>query len=315
MRAVGVTRAGGPDVLAVVEVPLPVPRPGQVRIRVHAAGVNPADFGIRELGDRGIMSGPPPWVPGMDAAGTVDLVGEGVSRLAAGDRVMAIVSPFGTRTGAQAEYVIVPEDSAVVIPDGLSMARAATLPMNGLTATVALRHLALEPGDVLAVTGGAGYLASYAIPLAKERGLEVVADAAPSEAELVRSYGADRVVERGPGLADRLREAYPDGVAAVLDAASVGGGILPAIRSGGEVLVVTMWQDGTERDIRITPLRVGEYAKDREGLESVADAARRGVLVPRIVGDVGPEAVGDAHRAMAARGVRGRYVVRFAEGD
>ena len=144
-----------------------------MRVEVRAAAVNPTDIGLRASGAENLE---PPWIPGMDLAGVVESVGEGVDRLSVGDEVMAAVTPRRPEGGAQAELVVVPEASAVLVPDGATMTEAATLPMNGLTALRGLDMLELPSGATLAVTGGAGLLASYAIPLAKARGLVTVAE-------------------------------------------------------------------------------------------------------------------------------------------
>ena len=105
--------------------------------------MNPTDCGLRA---RGIDDLPPPWTPGMDAAGTIESVGPGVTRLAVGDRVMATVMPRRADGGAQAELLVVPAASVVAVPEGASLAEAATLPMNGLTAMRGLELLDLEGG-------------------------------------------------------------------------------------------------------------------------------------------------------------------------
>src|ERR687885_2438122 len=130
MRAVGVTEFGGPEALSVVEVPEEHAGPGQVRLRVTAAAVNPTDTHARAgaYADRDPVK-TPPWVPGMDAAGVVDEVGEGVDRLSVGDRVMAVVVPSGAH-GAYRESLVLPAASVVPVPAGASDAEAATLPMN-----------------------------------------------------------------------------------------------------------------------------------------------------------------------------------------
>ena len=205
MRAIGVTEYGGPEMLHEVDVPAETLGAGEVRVRVSKATVNPTDAGVRaglrSGGDRpeGIAD-----VPGMEVAGEVVEVGAGVEALAVGDRVMGIVVPSGTH-GAYRDEVVLPAASVVPTPSGVSDAEAATVPMNGLTARLALDLLHLEPGQVLAVTGAAGALGGYVVQLAKADGLTVVADAAEKDEELVRSLGADVVVERGPGVAEAIR--------------------------------------------------------------------------------------------------------------
>src|SRR4051794_5148423 len=116
MRAVGITQPGGPEVLEVVDREVREPGPGEVRIAVRAAAVNPTDIGMRQFGGGDKL--PAPWTPGMDAAGTVESVGDGVDRLNPGDEVMAAVMPRRAEGGAQAEQIVVPEASVVPIPDG-----------------------------------------------------------------------------------------------------------------------------------------------------------------------------------------------------
>src|SRR4051794_4324522 len=143
-HAVGLFEFGDPDVLGVVERPTTDPGEGEVRIRVQAATVNPTDLGFRS-GARAeaLAEFDAPYVPGMDAAGTVEAVGDGVDRLAPGDFVMAAVMPVRAEGGAQSETLVVPSASAVKIPHGVSVEEAATLPMNGLTAIEALDMLDL----------------------------------------------------------------------------------------------------------------------------------------------------------------------------
>ena len=228
MRAVGVVSFGGPDALETVE--LPEAGPGEVRIRVRAT-VNPTDTGLRS-GARAaqLKEIPPPYVPGMDAAGVLDQIGEGVSTaLQPGEHVMAIVVPNGSH-GAYSELLVVPVESVARVPAGSSDAEASTLPMNGLTARMALDQLDLQPGQTLAVTGAPGAVGGYAIELAKAEGLRVVADAAPADEQLVRDLGADIVVARGDDFADRVRDAVPEGVDGVVDAALLDQLVVPAVR-------------------------------------------------------------------------------------
>jgi len=199
-------------------------------VAVAAAGVNPTDIGLRAMGADGID---PPWTPGMDAAGTVESIGTGVERVNVGDRVMAAVSPRRPDGGAQAALLVVPEASAVPIPDGATLEQAATLPMNGLTALLGLDLLGLAPGQTLVVSGGAGVLGSYVIPLASERGLRVIADARPEDEELVRSFGADVIVPRGEQFNDAVREAAPAGADALFDTALLGRSGFAALADGG----------------------------------------------------------------------------------
>jgi NADPH2:quinone reductase len=308
-RAVGITEPGGPEVVRVVEREVREPGPGEVRLGVRAAAVNPTDIGLRERGAEGL---PPPWVPGMDAAGVVESVGAGVEHLAVGDEVMAGVAPRRPEGGAQAELVVVPAASTVPVPDGLSAEPAATLPMNGLTALHGLDLLALAEGQTLLVTGGAGLLASYVIPMAKQRGLRVLADASPEDETLVRGFGADVVLPRGDALVAAIHTESPDGVDAVFDTALLRREMFPAIREGGAFAVVRTWDgEDVEQGIRIEKVQVWTALERTDWLWEVRELAERGVLVPRVAETYPPEAAGEAQRRMEAGGLRGRAVIVF----
>ncbi len=308
-RAVGIVEPGGPEVLQVVERDVREPAAGEVRLAVRAAAVNPTDVGLRQ---RGAEELPPPWVPGMDAAGVVESVGAGVEHVAAGDAVMAAVLPRRPEGGAQAELLVVPAASVVGVPAGATLEQAATLPMNGLTALLGLELLDLAAGATLLVTGGAGLLASYAIPLAKRRGLRVLADAAAADEELVRGVGADVVLPRGEGLPAAALEAAPGGVDAVFDTALLGRGIFPAIRGGGALAYVRSWDgDDVEDGIRIERVWVGTVIERTDWLRELGELAAAGALRLRVAATFPPERAADAHRLMEAGGLRGRAVVVF----
>ena len=305
MRAVGITVPGGPEVLSVVDRPVREPGPGEVRIAVKAAAVNPTDIGLRQSGGGDL---PAPWTPGMDAAGTVEAVGDGVDRLHVGDEVMAAVSPRRPEGGAQAELVVVPAAAVVPIPDGATLQQASTLPMNGLTAEFGLELLGLQAGNTLAVTGGAGLLASYIIPLAKEQGLRVLADAKPEDEELVRGYGADVVVPRGEGFV----EAVSEGVDGLYDTARLHESGFGAIRDGGTMVVVRGWDpEETERGIVVKQVFVFDVLERTDWLEEMRRLASDGRLQLRVAGEYPPEEAAEAQRALEAGGLRGRAVILF----
>lgn len=312
MRAVGVTSFGGPEALEVLDLEEPEPAAGQVRIRVAAAAVNPTDIGVRE-GRYGaaLEEYGPPWIPGMDLAGTVDVTGAGVERFEAGDEVMAVVTPMRPGGGAYAQSVVVDEASVVAVPDNLSLAQASTLPMNGLTAWLALDTLDLDIGDRLLVTGGAGLLASYVIQLAKQDAIRVYADAAPDDRELVEGFGADIVLERGEGLAERVREVSPDGVDAVVDTALLHQAIVPAVKDGGAIAAVRRFEGETGRDVEVHRVRVFDVLDRTDQLQRLADLAGGGHLRPRVAETMPASRASEAHERFAQGGVRGRLVLEF----
>jgi NADPH2:quinone reductase len=308
-RAVGIARPGGPEVLEVVERPVREPAPSELRLAVRAAAVNPTDIGLRAHGDAELD---PPWVPGMDAAGIVESVGAGVDRFTPGDAVIAAVTPRRPEGGAQAELVVAPAASVVAVPDGATDEQAATLPMNGLTALLALELLGLREGQTLAVSGGAGLLASYAISLAKTHGLRVVADAKPEDEALVRSFGADVVLERGDGYPAAVRADTGGGADGFLDTALLGRDAFPAIRDGGSLAVVRGWDGGEpERGIEVHPVWVRTVLQRTDWLDELRRHASDGTLQLRVAETYPPERAADAHRALEAGGLRGRAVLVF----
>ena len=312
MRAVGLRRFGGPEVLEVIELDAPEPGEGEVRVRVGAATVNPTDIGLREgvFADR-YREFPPPWIPGMELAGAIDAVGPG-SDWSVGQPVIAIVLPARALGGAQAEQVVVPAVSVAEVPAGASIEQAATLPMNGLTVRFALDMLALAPGATLALTGSAGAVGGYAIELGRREGLTIIADAAPADEALVRSLGADIVVPRGElATAAAIRKAFPGGVDAVIDAAMLGPAILPAVRDGGQLIAVRPFAGETERGIAVKLVLVGDYATNQAALRELSRQAGAGELTLRVAETFTPERAADAHRALEAGGVRGRLVISF----
>jgi len=308
-RAVAIVEPGGPEVLRVVEREVREPAAGEVRLAVRAAAVNPTDIALRQRGDATL---PPPWVPGMDAAGVVESVGPGVERLAVGDEVMAAVTPRRPEGGAQSELLVVPAASVVPVPAGATLEEAATLPMNGLTALRGLELLDLSPGATLLVTGGAGLLASYVIPIAKRRGLRVLADAGLADEELVRGFGADAVLPRGDVLAEATLAAAPGGVDAVFDTALLGRSMFPAIRPGGALAFVRTWDGADVEDgVAIRLVLVREVLERTDWLRDLSELAARGVLALRVAATFPPERSPDAHRQMEAGGLRGRAVIVF----
>ena len=298
--------------MQVVELPDPQAGPGELRIRVHAATVNPTDTYTRN-GARAEMlrKDPPPYIPGMDAAGVLDQIGDEVdTELAVGDDVMAIVVPSGSH-GAYSEYIVVPAGSVARAPSGTSHAEASTLPMNGLTARMALDMLALRPGQTLAVTGAAGAFGGYVVQLAKADGLHVIADASPADEELVRDLGADIVVRRGEDVADRILDVAPDGVDGLADGSVQNELLIPAIRTGGGFATVRGYRGEPGRDITFHQVWVREYAREQAKLDTLRQQVEDGVVSLRVARTFPAEQAHEAHRMLEAGGVRGRLVIEL----
>ncbi len=312
MRAVGLMVHGGPEVLEVVDLPEVHAGPGQVRVRVHAAAVNPTDTMARN-GSRAEQQkvDPPPYVPGMDAAGIVDQVGDGVTTgVAFGDAVMAMVVPKGSH-GAYREQIVLEARAVVPAPAGTSHVQACTLPMNGLTARQSLDLLGLSSGQSLAVTGAAGAYGGYVIQLAKTEGLTVIADASEADHDLVASLGADIVVRRGDDVASRIREHFPDGVDGLADGAVQNELVISAVRDAGAFTSVRGFEGAPQRGIKFTATFVRTYDGEYEKLDRLRQLVESGSLTLRVADTYPPERAGETHRRLEAGGTRGRLVIEF----
>jgi NADPH:quinone reductase-like Zn-dependent oxidoreductase len=312
VRAVGVTEFGGPEVLHLVDLPDPEAGPGELRVRVYAAAVNPTDTGLRSGGRAALLKDvAPPYVPGMDAAGVLEQIGGGVTTdLQVGDHVMAIVVPNSSH-GAYSERIVVPAESVARVPAGATDVEASTLPMNGLTARQALDFLGLEPGQTLAVTGAAGAVGGYAVQLGKADNLVVIADASERDERLVKELGADIVVRRGSQFSEGVRQAIPQGVDGLVDGALLNELVVPAVRDGGRIATVRGFKGDEERGITFHPVSVRNYAREQSKLDRLRQQVEDGQVTLRVARSIPAERAAEAHRDLEAGGVRGRLVLEF----
>jgi NADPH:quinone reductase-like Zn-dependent oxidoreductase len=176
------------------DVPEPRPAPGEVRVRVAAAGLNPVDYKLRQGKLRAVRRFPLPMIAGCELAGTVDAVGPGADRFDVGDRVYAQTDP--AILGAFAELVCVRQDLVAPMPGSIAFAEAAGLPLAGVTALQALRdELSVREGTKIFISGGAGGVGTLAVQLARHFGAHVTTTASPRGEALVRRLGADRVID------------------------------------------------------------------------------------------------------------------------
>ncbi|MGW2306087.1 NADP-dependent oxidoreductase [Streptomyces sp. NPDC001809] len=285
MEAIVYEEFGGPEVLRHESgVAVPEPGPGEVRVRVAAAGVNPVDWKRRYGLVEAFYPTTFPAVPGLEFAGTVDRLGEGVTGLAVGDEV------FGwTKTGAYAQYAIA--DIVATKPAGLSWEEAASLPVAGETAQRVLDLLGVRAGETLFLHGAAGVVGSVGVQLAVAAGITVIGSASEANHAHLRALGATPVAY-GDGLADRVRAAAPDGVDAVFDAA--GHGVLP-------IAIELLGGTGSEG---------AGAATERIVTIADADAEKYGIVFSGVLGD--PEAVRAGLAAHARAAAAGTLTVRHA---
>jgi NADPH:quinone reductase-like Zn-dependent oxidoreductase len=297
MTTVIVTTPGPTATVEIVDLPLAEPGPGEVRVRVEAAPVHPADVAAV----RGFFPVPPAdrYALGWGLAGTVDAVGPDVRDLAVGAVVLGLSDWFDTLVGAQASSVVLPRASVALRPASLGAVEASTLTLNALTVVQALDLLDLPAGATLAVTGAAGGLGGFAVELARHRGLTVLAIAREQDRPFVERTGASLVL-RGTDLATLS-------VDGVLDTAELGAPALALVRDGGALVAVTRPSTpAPERGIRVSTVHV---VSDSAGLAQVAELAVAGVLTPRIADTYPLEKAADAYDAIAAGGLRGGVVL------
>ena len=235
MRALVLSRYGGPEHTSLTDVPQPSPRAGEFLVRVHAAGLNPVDYKTRAGALRVIRKYPLPIVMGNELSGVVEAIGPGVTRFAEGDRVFARVAK--DIMGAFADYAVVHEDHAARMPASLDFPSAAAVPLAALTALQALRdELHLSAGHRVFILGGAGGVGTFAIQIAKHLGAHVTTTTSPRGEALVKRLGADVVI-------DYLRERFEDKLSGYDCAFDLVGGdtlarLWPVVKPGGRVVSI-----------------------------------------------------------------------------
>jgi NADPH:quinone reductase-like Zn-dependent oxidoreductase len=309
MKAVRFHEYGDPDVLRYEGVDLPVPGAGQVRIRVAATSFNSVDGNIRGGFMRGPIPVELPHTPGIDVAGTVDALGEGVDGIEVGDQVIGFLPMDGN--GAAAEYVLAPAEVLTPAPKSVPLADAAALPLVGLTAWQSLfDHGKLTAGQRVLINGAGGAVGSYAVQLAKGAGAHVIATASPRSSDAVTSAGADEVIDH---TTTGVTEAVTEPVDLVLNLAPVApeqlAALVTLVRPGGVVVNTTVWMPAPsdeERGVRGIDLFVRSNAEQLSRLVALID---RGELRVDVAERVGLAELAALHARAAAGAVHGKVIV------
>jgi NADPH:quinone reductase-like Zn-dependent oxidoreductase len=298
LKAVQFSRYGGPEVLEIVEIEAPHPGPGEVRIAVRAAGVNPSDWKRREGQYRAFEEVHFPAALGVEASGIVDEVGPDVSNTYVGDAV------FGYGNGTMAEHAVLTH--WVHKPDDLPFEIAGALPVISETAWRSLDELCVKAGETLLVSGAAGGIGSAILQLARIRGITVIGTASPQKHDYLRELGAIPTAY-GPGLAERVRQLAPDSIDAAIDVA--GSGIIP------ELIAIT---GDPARVLSVADFSAEEYGAKfshgppKEPERILADVARlysKGLFRLRIEQAFPLEKTAEAQIASAAGRVTGKLVI------
>jgi NADPH:quinone reductase-like Zn-dependent oxidoreductase len=194
MKAVCIYSYGGPNVLKYEDAPRPHPRTGEVLVRIHAAGVNPIDWKIREGHLKEMLHHTLPLILGWDVSGVIETLGPDVKRLKLGDEIFS--RPDLSRDGAYAEFIVIKESEVALKPYAIDHVHAAALPLSGLTAWQALFDAGgLTAGQRVLIHGGAGGVGHLAVQLAKWKGAHVIATASSENHDFLRKLGADQIID------------------------------------------------------------------------------------------------------------------------
>ena len=314
MRAIGIMRYGGPEVLEIIDVEEVNAGHEEIRIKNFASAVNPTDIVARSGMIAKFRKDDPvfPSVPGMDVAGIVDQIGEAVSAdIKIGDRVMGMVIPNGNH-GAYREQLILNQSAVVLAPKNSSHEEASTLPMNSLTARLSLDLLNLKSGQIIAVTGGPGAYGGYVIQLAKADGLIVIADSSDRDESLLKDLGADIIISREKSFVDQIREHFPDGVDGLADGALLNEKAIDAVKDGGSFTSIRGFKGSPQRDIKFSSTWVTAYNCNYEKLDKIRQQVEDGLVTLRVADTVDPENAAEAHKRLEGGGTRGRMVIKWS---
>jgi NADPH:quinone reductase-like Zn-dependent oxidoreductase len=306
MRAIRQEILGGPEVLQEVTVPRPEPGPTQILVRVHAAGVNPTDWGHRA---HQIFLGPPPFTLGWDVSGVVEAVGFGVTIFQPGDEVFGML-PYPHGVGSHAEYAVAPARSFAAKPANIDHVQAGALPLVSLTAWQALVDTApVSPGQRVLIHAAAGGVGHVAVQVAKARGAYVIGTASAANHDLVESLGADEMIDyRTTDFAEVVRD-----IDVVVDPVSGDYPLrsLRTLRPGGRLVCLLP----CPAEAQAEAARLGLSAKtmlveaDHTGMTSIADLVTRGLLRPVIAATFPLTDAAKAHERGDTRHVAGKLVL------
>jgi NADPH:quinone reductase-like Zn-dependent oxidoreductase len=289
----------------------PVPAAGEVLIATEAATINPADVSMvtGQFASWLPASITAPYTPGWDLAGRIAAVGDVVDPALIGSRAVGFSNWVEAGHGTQASLVALPRDNVATATGGLPSAQLTTVSLNGLTAWAALKELALETGQTLVIAGAAGSVGGFAVELAAERGIRVLAAVSGRDRDYVLNLGASEVAAREDGdLGAVVRKILPGGADALFDTRmSLGAAGLGAVKDGG-VHVTSTTPPETERGIRVTKI----YGlPDDDALQTLVDMATAGRLHTPVAREFSVDQAQAAYQEFASGQHRGRIVLTF----
>lgn len=310
MKAIRIHQFGGPEVLHYEDVPCPAPAADEVLIRVHAAGVNPVDWKIREGRLQGRINHHLPLTPGWDVAGVIEKTGTGVTQFKAGDAVYA--RPDIARDGAYADYIVVHASEVALKPESLDFIHAAAVPLSALTAWQSLFEAGnLQPGQKILIHAGAGGVGHYALQLAHWKGARVITTTSARNADFVRAHGADEVIDY---TTTRFEDVVRD-VDMVFD--TVGGEVQQrswqTLKKGGilvSILALTVPEGSAQRGWRSAYVFVQPSAQQ---LALIADLVDAGTVRPHVDSVMALRDATKAHSLIQGGHARGKIVLQVKD--
>jgi NADPH2:quinone reductase len=326
MRAVVINRVGGSEVLQLSKIEKPLPGPGEVLVKVHSAGVNPADWKCREGNLAQFLTYRFPFVLGFDLAGTVEAVGEGVEDFAADMKVFAQSDVGAGKWGSYAEYACVRQDSVVPMPVGLSFTEAAAVPTPALAAWAGLfDDGALQAGQKVLVHGGASAVGMFAIQFASVAGAEVIATCGADNLGYVQSLGCAQAIDyRAQNIRQAVQAWSPGGVDLVLDCVGCGSlqDALDMLSPGGMLVGILTLVEGDagpdHAEAASRGLRTAvTYSKMPSGgnLGKIAALMANGKVQPPRIETMPLAQVAIAHDLLQSGRAKRKLVLQMAEGD
>lgn len=315
MRAIAFDRFGDEDVLKKVDHPIPEAGPGEIVIKVRAAGVNPVDWKIREGYLRDLLPHELPVVPGWDVSGFVEATGPGAVRFKPGDEVFAYCRKPLVKHGSYCEFMTIPEQIVARKPRTIGFEEAASVPLAALTAYQSLFDIGcLQRGETVLVHAASGGVGTFAVQLAKDAGAIVVGTCGTDNLAYVKSLGADEVVDyTREDFREKLKDLFPAGIEMVLDC--VGGKVLEqsqdVLRDGGRLISIVdhtfpgkLRQSVSFQFVFVQP--------DAAQLKTIGDMVEENRLRPHVSAVLQLEDAKRAHALSRAGHVRGKLVLKIS---
>jgi NADPH2:quinone reductase len=311
VRAFAVDEFGGPG--SVHELPVPEPEDGYVRVRVAAAGINPADIGVLNGYYKDQMEHRFPLIPGLDFAGTIDAVGAGVEQWKVGDEVFGGVGKMFWGNGSLAEYTTASSSSIARRPEAVDAEFGAALTLPGVSALLCLDPMAIKQDDVVVVIGAAGGIGGFSVQLASAAGAHVIAVTRGVNASYVGDFGAAGTIDyEKEDVFEAVRKAYPEGIAGLVHTAGDNDSLArlaELVRTGGHVASMLGGADveGLAKrgitGVNIMAMTTGPALEQLAGLFTAGTIKRPEIRTFQL------DRAGDAYREIEAGHVRGKLVV------